>query len=178
MKQSYCKRLQIDWQVSSEVNQQLSCCFRCKIQEWDFNRRDCRSVEVKNIMWEMYIIWVISVYFSRWLRDMIRSKECSWFKFFLLIILNRLNARVFCLSSCHHDDEILNQMIFISNFSHSSAFYLTFLSACKLLVACALRLSKSARSRKLCMQSMHSASSSRNASISFKLLITSSLYYI
>ncbi len=105
-----------------------------------------------------------------------RFKECSWFKFFLLIILNRSNTRVFCLSSCHRDDKILNRMIFISNFPRSSAFYLTFSSACRLLVACTLRLLKSARSRKLCTRSTHSASSSRSVSMSFKLLIISRLY--
>ena len=40
---------------------------------------------------------------------------------------------MFCLSSHHHDDEMLNRMIFISDFPRSSAFYLTFSSACRLL---------------------------------------------
>ena len=43
-------------------------------------------------------------------------------------------------------------------------------------IACALRLLKSARSRKLCMRSMHSVSSSCSVSISFKLLIIFRLY--
>ena len=45
---------------------------------------------------------------------------------------------MFCLNSYYHDDKILNQMIFISDFSRSSAFYLTFSSACKLL--CNMRI--------------------------------------
>jgi len=40
---------------------------------------------------------------------------------------------MFYLSSYHHDNKMLNQMIFISDFSCSFAFYLTFLFACKLL---------------------------------------------
>jgi len=83
---------------------------------------------------------------------------------------------VFCLSSCHHDNKILNWMIFISDFSHSSAFYLTFSSACRLLVACTLRLSKSVWSQKLCMWSTYSTLSSRSILISFKLLIIFRLY--
>ncbi len=76
---------------------------------------------------------------------------------------------MFCFSSCHCNDKILNQMIFISDFSCSSAFYLIFSSACRLLVTCTLRLLKFAWSRKLCMWSMHSTSSLRSILMSFKL---------
>ena len=35
---SYCERLQINWQASSGVDQQLGRCFRCIIRGWGFSK--------------------------------------------------------------------------------------------------------------------------------------------
>ncbi len=141
MKQSYCKRLQIDWQVSSEVNQQLSRCFRRKIREWGFSRRDCRPVEVKNVMWEVYVIWVTSTYFSRWLRDTVSDAIaiCSekafknseiWVYMNSQMTLQRLNAKSNVNAKLF--DDIWQNLINLRQ--NQCQIYIQWISSCKSII--------------------------------------------
>ena len=94
MEQSYCERLQINWQVSSGVNRQMDHCFRCRIRGWGFSRRGCRPVGVKNVIWGVYFIWVASTYFSRWQRGTIKIKVLNFVNNINIIIYKKFIEKI------------------------------------------------------------------------------------